>query len=61
MNITIQEKIKSDKILSKIAEKFPDTEIYVVGGFVRDCLMDKESYDRDLIVINEDAKDFSHK
>ena len=61
MNITIQEKIKSDKILSKIAEKFPDTEIYVVGGFVRDCLMNKESYDRDLIVINEDAKDFSHK
>lgn len=61
MNTTIQEKIKSDKILNIVAEKFPDTEIYVVGGFVRDCLMAKPSYDRDLIVINEDAKDFSLK
>jgi len=61
MSITIQNKIKSDKILSIISEKFPNSEIYVVGGYVRDCLMNKDSHDRDLIVINEDAKVFTQR
>ena len=61
MSITIQSKVKSDKILSRIAEVFPDNRIYVVGGTVRDFLMGKVSYDRDLIVVDIDAKDFAHK
>lgn len=61
MSTTIQNKIKSDKILSLIAEKFPDNKIYVVGGFVRDCLMGKESHDRDLIIADMDANLFAQK
>ncbi len=61
MNTTVQEKIKSDNILSKIADKFPDKKIYVVGGTVRDFIMDKDSYDRDLIVEGIPAKLFAEE
>ena len=57
MNIT---KIKSDKILSEIAAAC-DNEIYLVGGTVRDLILDKESYDRDIIVVDENARDFALK
>lgn len=60
MNSKIIEKIKSDKILSKISESF-DNEIYLVGGTVRDFYLDKESTDRDIIVMDEDARDFAIK
>lgn len=58
MNIT--EKINSDFILKKIIENF-DNEIYLVGGSVRDYLMGKESFDRDIIVMHEGAREFSLK
>lgn len=57
MNI---ETIKNDKILSEIV-KSCDNEIYLVGGTVRDLLMGKESFDRDIIVCGEDARDFALK
>ncbi len=60
MNSIIIEKIKSDDILSKIAQNF-DGEIYLVGGTVRDYYMGFESHDRDIIVMNEDAKIFALK
>ena len=50
MNLKITEKIKSDELLNKITANF-DNEIYLVGGAVRDILMDKSSHDRDLIEI----------
>lgn len=55
MNITV-----NDEILNKIKENFTN-EIYLVGGSVRDYLMGIESHDRDIIVMDEDAKDFSLK
>lgn len=60
MNTQIVEKIKSDNILSEIAAVF-DNEIYLVGGAVRDFIMDKNIFDRDLIVIDEDAKVFAQR
>lgn len=60
MNSKITQKIKSDCILSKIADNF-NNEIYIVGGAVRDYLTEKQCLDRDLIVIDEDAKEFSLK
>lgn len=61
MNIqTLTNKIQKDSILNNLASFF-DNEIYVVGGTVRDFLMGKISYDRDLIVVDEDAKSFSQK
>lgn len=55
MNLKI---IKSDEILNKIIENF-DEEIYLVGGSVRDLYFGKLSKDRDLIVKDTDARDFS--
>ena len=55
MNITV-----NDEILNKIKENFTN-EIYLVGGSVRDYLMGIESHDRDIIVMDEDAKNFSLK
>lgn len=60
MNSKIIEKIKSDEILAKIIDKF-DNEIYLVGGTVRDFYMGLESTDRDIIVMDEDARDFALK
>ena len=60
MNSTIIDKIKSDSILSKIIAKF-NNEIYLVGGTVRDYYMGLESTDRDIIVMDEDAREFSLK
>src|SRR5574344_490192 len=58
MNSQIISKIKNDKILSKIS-KLTTTDIYVVGGTVRDFMMSKDSFDRDLIVLNMPAIEFA--
>lgn len=58
--MNLAEKIKNDEILNTIAAEF-DAEIYLVGGAVRDFLLGKITYDRDLIVCNEDARTFSQK
>ncbi len=59
MNTTIQNEIMKDKILSRIAAEFSGNNIYVIGGTVRDYLMGKVSYDRDLIITDMEAKDFA--
>lgn len=53
-------KIKDDEILNIISKEF-DAEVYLVGGAVRDFVLDKETFDRDLIVCNADAREFSLK
>lgn len=60
MNLRIADKIKSDEILKKIVSNF-ENEIYLVGGSVRDLLCGKTSHDRDLLVLDEDAREFSLK
>ena len=60
MNSKIIEKIKSDNILNKIVENF-DNEIFLVGGTVRDYYLGIESHDRDIIVMDEDAREFALK
>ena len=62
MNIqTVKDKIQNDEVLNNISSFF-DNEIYLVGGAVRDILLGKENItDRDLIVVDEDAKVFSQK
>ncbi len=60
MNSIIIDKIKSDTILSKILSNF-DNEIYLVGGTVRNYYMGLESTDRDIVVMDEDARSFSVK
>lgn len=54
------EKIKNDKILNNLISFF-NNNIYLVGGCVRDCLLGKNSLDRDLIVTDIDAADFAEQ
>ena len=58
--MNIQTRVKNDFILNNLASFF-DNKIYLVGGAVRDILLGKEIIDRDLIVVDEDAKEFSLK
>ena len=51
--------IDNDEVIKLIKPFCKDIETYVVGGFVRDVLMDKKSPDRDLIVCNCDVEEFS--
>lgn len=61
MNTTIINKIKNDNIISEIAKEFPSNKIYVVGGTVRDFYFGLESYDKDLIICDMEAKIFAEK
>ena len=52
--------IEKDNIINTIKSNF-DNEIYLVGGAIRDYLSNKQTYDRDLIVCDQNAKEFSEK
>ncbi len=60
MNLKIAEKINSDEVLKSVIDNF-DEEICLVGGAVRDLLLGKVTYDRDLLILDNDAKIFSQK
>ncbi|MBQ8887190.1 MAG: CCA tRNA nucleotidyltransferase [Candidatus Gastranaerophilales bacterium] len=51
--------IDNDEVIKLIKPFCKDVEAYVVGGFVRDVLMNKKSPDRDLIICNCDVEEFS--
>ena len=58
--MNLLQEINNDKILNTINANF-DNDIYLVGGAVRDILMNKKTYDRDLIVCDINASEFSEK
>lgn len=61
MNIQIlANKIKEDEILNNISSFFSN-KVYLVGGSVRDYLLGKDTFDRDLIVTDDDAGKFALK
>ncbi|MCX6743011.1 MAG: CCA tRNA nucleotidyltransferase, partial [Candidatus Parcubacteria bacterium] len=43
--------------VNKLLKKFPNSEIFLVGGKVRDILLQRTSYDYDFVVRNVNAKD----
>lgn len=53
------DKIKQDKVLNLIKPYLKDKKAYVVGGFVRDILMGKDSPDRDLIICEDELELFA--
>lgn len=55
----ILEKIKHDEIINKIKEHAKDIDIYLVGGAFRDYYLNKENFDKDIIVGKIDAKEFA--
>lgn len=60
---TVIEKIKNDEIVQSImsyANKYDSQpEIYIVGGILRDFYLEKENFDKDIVVVNTDVKHFS--
>ena len=46
------------KLLSLCAE---GVELYIVGGYIRDILLDRECYDRDYAVKGQAAIEFAQK
>ena len=61
MKNLILNKINKDEILKKVIENTPnDANIYLVGGYLRDGLINKESFDRDIIVNNISSYDFAN-
>ena len=56
--MNLLDKIKNDEILNYIRCNF-DNPLYLVGGAVRDFLLQNPVYDRDLIVCDTDVKNFS--
>lgn len=51
--------IDNDEVISLIKPYLKGLEAYIVGGFVRDVIMGKQSPDRDLIICNCDVEKFS--
>ncbi len=49
--MNFKEKIHSNSILRLVGEVAGDTETYVVGGYVRDMIMGKESKDIDIVCV----------
>ncbi len=65
IDINIQNKFTKDEkelfsILREVTNKYtPSTDIYLVGGFVRDLLMGKPSNDIDVMLSNISGEDFA--
>ena len=51
--------IENDEVIKLISPFLKKEEAYIVGGFVRDVLMNKKSPDRDLLICNCDVQKFS--
>ena len=59
MKTRIFDEIKNDLIIQEIIKYSSDVEIYCVGGFLRDLFLEKENFDKDLIVNGIDAKEYA--
>lgn len=55
----IIEKIKKDKIIDLIKQHYEDAEIYLVGGTIRDFCLEKDNFDKDIVVDKIEAKKFA--
>ena len=59
MNSQIFNKIQNDELISKIRKYAGKTRVLLVGGVIRDFCLGKNNFDKDIIVVNQDAKIFS--
>lgn len=61
MNSQIINRIIEDELVQKIIEFSGNTRVLLVGGVIRDFCLGKNNFDKDIIVVDEDAKVFSKK
>ena len=59
MNSLILDKIKNDNLIKKIEDFAKNIRVLLVGGVIRDFCLGKKNFDKDIIVLDEDAKIFS--
>lgn len=57
MNKKIEDKIKQDKIIQEIMPFLQGTQAHLVGGYIRDVFLNKETFDRDIILIHPNICD----
>ncbi len=61
MNSIIVNKILEDDLIKEISNFAKNTRVLLVGGIIRDFYLGKNNFDKDIIVIDEDAKLFAQK
>ena len=59
MNTTIRNRITEDDLIGRIKNFAANTRVLLVGGVIRDFCLGKANKDKDIIVIDRDAKDFA--
>ncbi len=59
MNSQITKKILEDNVVKQISLFAGKTRVLLVGGVIRDYSLGKNNFDKDIIVINEDAQKFA--
>ncbi len=57
--MNIIEKIKNDKLINKIIAFSNSEKLYLVGGCIRDCFLNKENFDKDLVVDCKNPKEYA--
>lgn len=55
----ILKQIEENEIIGMIKDHADNAEIYLVGGTIRDFYFGKENFDKDIIILNADAKEFA--
>lgn len=53
-------KIKNDNLINDIIKHSDDVQIYLVGGCVRDFILNKGNYDKDIIAECENVKEYAY-
>lgn len=61
MNSKIVERINEDEIIKLIKKHSEGKRVLLVGGVIRDFCLGKKNFDKDLIVIDYDAENFSQE
>lgn len=61
MNSQIINRILEDELIKKISEFSSDIQVLLVGGVIRDFCLGKKNFDKDLIVVDKDAKLFAEE
>lgn len=52
----IIEKIKNDNVIQLLLPYLKNIEAYLVGGYIRDLFLNKQSFDRDIILVHDDIE-----
>ena len=61
MSSQIITNLLNDELISKIKNFSKDTKVLLVGGAIRDFCLGKKNFDKDIIVVEKDAKSFSQE